>query len=145
MSDYIARGGTTALGIIGTVLGSLGTAASGALGAGTLVNNGGTRMNNNALLELAQKDAEIARLKSEKYTDENILATYQYIDGRLRTLEQKVNDNAAAQAVVNCQNNSAIQLLNQSIVAINETLKLITKTAVPSSIVVDFNGTTTSS
>ena len=28
MSEYVARGGTTALGIIGTVLGSIGTAAS---------------------------------------------------------------------------------------------------------------------
>lgn len=30
MSEYIARGGTTALGIIGTVLGSIGTVGSGA-------------------------------------------------------------------------------------------------------------------
>lgn len=137
MSDYIARGGTTALGIIGTSLGSIATLISGAIGAKNAA--GGSGMNNNVMLELAQKDAEIARLNSEKYTDNNILATYQYIDNRLRTIEQKINDNAAAQAVVNCQNNSAIQLLNQNIVAINNTLALITKTAVPKSIVVDFS------
>lgn len=137
MSDYIARGGTTALGIIGTSLGSIATLISGAIGAKNAT--GGSGMNNNVMLELAQKDAEIARLNSEKYTDNNILATYQYIDNRLRTIEQKINDNAAAQAVVNCQNNSAIQLLNQNIVAINNTLALITKTAVPKSIVVDFS------
>lgn len=143
MSDYVARGGTTALGIIGTSLGSLATLASGALGVERLTNNGGTSMNNNVMLALAQKDAEIARLNSEKYTDNNILATYQYIDGRLRAIEQKINDNAAAQAVINCQANSAIQLLNSQIGAINNTLVLITKTAVPSSIVVDFGSTST--
>lgn len=30
MSEYVAKGGTTALGIIGTILGSIGTVGSGA-------------------------------------------------------------------------------------------------------------------
>lgn len=146
MSDYdekyVARGGTTALGIIGTTLGSIATAASGALGVGKL--SGGGNMNDryaDMMMALSNKDAEIAKYKSEKYTDEHILELYQYVDGRLRSVEKQVTDNAAAQAVVNCQNNSAIQLLNQNIVAINNTLALITKTAVPKSIVVDFSAT----
>lgn len=68
---------------------------------------------------------------------------YKYVDGRLRNVEKQISDNAAAQAVVNCQLNSAVQLLNQQIVSINNTLALITKTAVPSSIVVDFSPATT--
>lgn len=144
MSEYVAKQGTTALGIIGTVLGAIGTAAAGGNGAANLFNaNGGGGMNNMQMV-IAEKDAELARYRSEKYTDEHILELYQYIDGRLRSVEQNINDNAAAQAVINCQNNSAIQLLNQNIVAINNTLALITKTAVPSSIVVDFSSTTTS-
>lgn len=141
MSEYVAKQGTTALGIIGTVLGAIGTAAAGGAGAAALSG----APTSNMQMVVAEKDAEIARYRSEKYTDEHILEMYRYIDGRLRTVEQQINDNAAAQAVVNCQNNSAIQLLNQSIVAINNTLSLITKTAVPSSIVVDFDTTTSTS
>lgn len=147
MSEYVARGGTTALGIIGTVLGSIGTAGSGALGLGKI--SGGNSMDSerckDMIRELSEKDSEVARLKGEKYTDEHILETYKYFDGRLRQVEKQVNDNAAAQAVVNCQLNSAVQLLNQQIVSINNTLALITKTAVPKSIVVDFSTTTASS
>ena len=146
MSEYVARGGTTALGIIGTILGSIGTAGSGLLGLGKV---GGTNMDSERcktmMLDAAEKDAEIARLKGEKYTDGHILDVYKYIDGRLRTVEKQISDNAAAQAVVNCQLNSAVQLLNQQIVSINNTLALITKTAVPKSIVVDFSATTSGS
>lgn len=146
MSEYVARGGTTALGIIGTVLGSIGTAGSGLLGLGRV---GGTNMDSerckNMMLDISEKDSEIARLKGEKYTDEHILDTYKYMDGRLRAVEKQISDNAAAQAVVNCQLNSAVQLLNQQIVSINTTLALITKTAVPKSIVVDFSTTTSGS
>lgn len=146
MSEYVARGGTTALGIIGTVLGSIGTAGSGLLGLGKV---GGTNMGSerckNMMLDISEKDSEIARLKGEKYTDEHILDTYKYMDGRLRAVEKQISDNAAAQAVVNCQLNSAVQLLNQQIVSINNTLALITKTAVPKSIVVDFSTTTSGS
>lgn len=146
MSEYVAKGGTTALGIIGTVLGSIGTAASGALGVGKLT--GGSSMNDterckDMMMRLSEQDAKVARLEGEKYTDNNILKLYEYLDGRLRGIEKQVNDNAAAQAVINCQANSAIQLLNQNIAAINNTLALITKTAVPKSIVVDFTATTT--
>lgn len=146
MSEYVAKGGTTALGIIGTILGSIGTVGSGALGLGRVV-NGGNVMDSerckDMMMELSEKDSEVARLKGEKYTDEHTLELYKYVDGRLRNVEKQISDNAAAQAVVNCQLNSAVQLLNQQIVSINNTLALITKTAVPKSIVVDFNTTTT--
>lgn len=95
------------------------------------------------MMRLSEQDAKVARLEGEKYTDGNILKLYNYLDERLRGIEKQVNDNAAAQAVINCQANSAIQLLNQNIAAINSTLALITKTAVPKSIVVDFTTPTT--
>lgn len=146
MSEYIARGGTTALGIIGTVLGSIGTVGSGALGLGKVV-NGGAVMDSerckDMLRELSEKDSEVARLRGEKYTDEHVLETYQYIDGRLRAVEKQISDNAAAQAVINCKLECGINLLNQQVNSINNTLALITKTAVPKSIVVDFSPATT--
>nr|DAG37046.1 MAG TPA: hypothetical protein [Caudoviricetes sp.] len=146
MSEYIARGGTTALGIIGTVLGSIGTVGSGALGLGKVV-NGGAVMDSerckDMLRELSEKDSEVARLKGEKYTDEHILETYQYVDSRLRAVEKQISDNAAAQAVINCKLDCGINLLNQQVNSINNTLALITKTAVPKSIVVDFSAATT--
>lgn len=146
MSEYIARGGTTALGIIGTVLGSIGTVGSGALGLGRVV-NGGAVMDSerckDMLRELSEKDSEVARLKGEKYTDEHILETYQYVDSRLRAVEKQISDNAAAQAVINCKLDCGINLLNQQVNSINNTLALITKTAVPKSIVVDFSAATT--
>lgn len=147
MSDYVAKGGTTALGIIGTVLGSIGTAGSGVLGLGRMANGGGTMDSERCkdmLRELSEKDSEVARLKGEKYTDEHILNTYKYIDGRLRDVEKQISDNAAAQAVINCKLDCGINLLNQQVASINNTLALITKTAVPKSIVVDFNTATTS-
>lgn len=146
MSEYIARGGTTALGIIGTILGSIGTVGSGAVGLGRVA-NGGAVMDSerckDMLRELSEKDSEVARLKGEKYTDEHILETYQYIDSRLRAVEKQISDNAAAQAVINCKLDCGINLLNQQVNSINNTLALITKTAVPKSIVVDFSATTT--
>ena len=146
MSEYIARGGTTALGIIGTILGSIGTVGSGAVGFGRVA-NGGAVMDSerckDMLRELSEKDSEVARLKGEKYTDEHILETYQYIDSRLRAVEKQISDNAAAQAVINCKLDCGINLLNQQVNSINNTLALITKTAVPKSIVVDFSATTT--
>ena len=146
MSEYIARGGTTALGIIGTILGSIGTVGSGAVGLGRVA-NGGAVMDSerckDMLRELSEKDSEVARLKGEKYTDEHILETYQYIDSRLRAVEKQISDNAAAQAVINCKLDCGINLLNQQVNSINNTLALITKTAVPKSIVVDFSTTTT--
>lgn len=152
MSDYdndryVARGGTTALGIIGTVLGSLGTAGSGLLGLGGL-SNGGGNMNNRCqdmMMALAQKDADIAKLEGEKYTDNHLLELYQYVDGRLRIIEKNLSDSNAAQAVVNCQLNSGVQLLTQQVASINNTLSMITKLAVPSTAVVDFGSTSTSS
>lgn len=95
------------------------------------------------LRELSEKDSEVARLKGEKYTDEHILETYQYVDSRLRAVEKQISDNAAAQAVINCKLDCGINLLNQQVNSINNTLALITKTAVPKSIVVDFSAATT--
>ena len=76
MAEYIAGRGTTALGIVGTVLGSLGTA--GAVGGGLPLLGKTTApyyeascacMNDiKNTKELMDKDARIAKLESERYT-----------------------------------------------------------------------------
>lgn len=64
----------------------------------------------------AQKDAEIAALKSDKalleantYQDQKSLEMYKYIDGRFREFEQAV----AQQAVINQANRDRFDLLQQ--------------------------------
>ena len=89
MAEYVAGKGTTALGIIGTVLGSIGTA--GVAGNGGILPGltgrqavapyemtGACMHDVNTLKELMAKDAEIAKLNSEKYTDKVRINGYEY-------------------------------------------------------------------
>ena len=74
--SYVAGGGTTALGIIGTALGALGVAGNG---------------NSNPLFggnnRLAEADAKIAKLEAERYTDEKTMRS----DVVIAALTEKVN------------------------------------------------------
>ena len=81
MAEYVAGRGTTALGIIGTVLGSIGTAGSGLnlLGANpaAVYENSSVCVHDMQMTqELAKKDAEISRLESEKYTNNAVIDLY---------------------------------------------------------------------
>lgn len=101
-SSGVAKAGLTT-GIIGTSLGVLNG------GGGILGNILGGWGNNNCCnpavnryelgqeAALAAKDSEIALLKANTYNDQKTLEVYQYIDGRLRTVEAQI----AAQAVQN--------------------------------------------
>lgn len=73
MADYVAGRGTTAMSILGTVLGSIGTAGSGLnlLGANpaAVYENSNVCVHDAQMMqELAQKDAQISRLESEMYS-----------------------------------------------------------------------------
>lgn len=66
----------------------------------------------------AGKDAEIARLQTEvklrdanTYTDQKLLQLYEYLDGRLRS----INGEICAQAVKNQETADAFQLVRQDI------------------------------
>lgn len=153
MAEYTAGRGTTALGIIGTVLGSIGTA--GFLGNGVNL-LGGTRWGQPApavgpyemtgacmhdiegLKQLMEKDAEIAKLNSEKYSDKIGIELYKYIDGELKEIRATQNDKWTSQAVVNATVNSGLATLNSQVADVTNTVAQITRTAVPQSAICNF-------
>lgn len=140
--EYQAGRGTTALGIIGTILGSVGTA--GALGVGANWLTGGSTMGNSnnttlALMEeLSNKNREIAQLTAEKYSDNSDLALYKYFDGKLEEMRDKYETRFAEQAVINANVTGSISALSQQVRESANLLNDITQTAVPSSKICNF-------
>lgn len=135
--EYTAGKGTTALGVVGTVLGSIGTAAAtGVLGNGMGLFGGNCNTacvcsENMAVnrYELSQEN-RIAKLESDIalrdatiYSDKKSLELYQYVDGRMRAIEGQI----AQQAVVNAQITANISCMQGNIA----TLMGLTKTVVP--------------
>lgn len=106
-----------AQGNLNTVLGATGAGAAlfgnGFLGRlfGGNCNNGCecsdnmpvSRYEANLLLALNNKDAEIANLKSDQYTDKKIVETTTYLQGLIRQLEAEVRANKEAQCQINTQ------------------------------------------
>lgn len=100
--DYTAGKGTTALGIIGTTLGGLAVAGNGLLGNLTGMHANAASANccsENHLVDRyeASQQARISELETEVklrdaniYTDQKILATYQYIDGQLKDVREEL-------------------------------------------------------
>lgn len=109
MADYVAGRGTTALGIIGTVLGGIATLAEG----GNLVsgnNNGGCSENtpvNRFELEqnekMAQKDMEIAYWRGQDETNRKISDAYSKLESRINGVAAEVRANKDEQAGINLQ------------------------------------------
>lgn len=99
MAEFASRGvGNAGLttGIIGSALGAMN---SGLLG-GVLGGNGYSR-------ELAEKDALIAEMKAEKYSDKVGLELYRYIDGKMIEIEKRLGE----QAVLNQANKDSLGML----------------------------------
>lgn len=111
-------------GNLNTVLGSVG--AAGALfGNGWLSNllgglGGGNRCCNaedmpvsryeaNMMNLLATKDAEIALLQADKYTDQKIVEAYKDLNGQINALAMEVRANKDAQALIGEENNSLLR------------------------------------
>lgn len=101
MAEYVAGRGTTALGIIGTVLGGLGTSGINLLG-----NNGGCGVDRYAMQQeatIAQKDSEIAYWRGQDKTNEKISAAYANLESQINSLAAEVRANRNAQCEVNTQ------------------------------------------
>lgn len=149
MAEYVAGKGTTALGIIGTVLGSIGTA--GVAGNGLLSGLTGKQAvatpfemtsacmhDVSTLKELMAKDAEIAKLNSEKYSDKVGIELYKYIDSELKDIRATQNAKWTDQAVINANVNQGLTALSGQVAAVANTVGQITKVAVPQSSVCNF-------
>ena len=141
--EYQAGRGTTALGIVGTILGSIGTA--GVLGAGSNLLTGGTNImgNNIGLLEVlkecSEKDKQIATLTAEKYSDQSGLELYKYFQGKLDALTEKYNTNFAEQAIINANVNASIKLVSQQAAESANLLTQLTETVIPRSKICNTN------
>ena len=157
MAEFVAGKGTTALGIIGTVLGSLGVAGNGLggiLGMGAnpnvaMVNGpyGANGCSENHLVnryELAQEQkiselqSQIALRDANTYSDQKLLEVYKYFDGEVKDIRATMCANDKAQAVVNANLNASVVALNGQVAQTAATLAGITRTAVPRSSICDF-------
>lgn len=85
---------------------------------------------------LAERDAAIAQLRSEKYADSVGLDIYKYFDGQLKDIRQQMCD----QAVFNEKMSGTISVVANQIAALQVLTNSITKTAIPESAICDFNG-----
>ena len=128
--DYTAGRGTTALGIIGTVLG--GTALAG--GNGLLGNLTGGNSNcacpDNMPVnryELSQErriadlESQVALRDANIYGDQKLLDVYKYFDGELKDVRNELCN----QRVYNATNNSAIGCMQGQIAQLYSLTKLV--------------------
>ena len=88
---------------------------------------------------LAERDAEIARLRAKAYSDESDLTLYKYFDGKIKELNDKMNE----QAVYNATVNGALGTITNQIAQLQSLVGSITKTAVPASAVCNFTPAST--
>lgn len=126
--DYVAKRGTTALGIIGTALGGLAVAGGPALAALSGGARASAECSENHLVNRyeAAQAARIAELESEvklrdsnTYTDQKMLELYKYVDGRLREVEAE----NAAQKVQNQRTQDSFALAQADLAAVKAELK----------------------
>jgi hypothetical protein len=147
MAEFMAGRGTTALGIIGTVLGSIGTAA--ATGNGGLLNLGGNkevcsedhlvnRYEAAQAAKIADLETKIALRDANTYSDQKLLEVYKYFDGEIKNIRSTICENDKGQAIVNANLNASIVALNGQVAQTAATLAGITKTAVPSTAICNF-------
>lgn len=132
MAEYVAGRGTTALGIIGTVLGSLGVAGNG--GGGLFNLGGGAVCHENMPINRyeAQQSARIAELETEvklrdanTYTLSEMAKFRDYVDGKFAAVHEELCQqrvyNATNIATVNCLSGQVAQLMSLTKVVIPNT------------------------
>ena len=95
-----------------------------------------TKSETNLIQENSTLKTELAIQKSENYTDKKLVEVTQYLDTKLRRVEDKVDANKDAQQAVNAQQmaynaaaNANIDVLKSHVAALNG----VTKLFVPSS------------
>lgn len=148
MAEFVAGKGTTALGIIGTVLGSLGVAGNNGMGLNLFGNgngNGGcsedhlvNRYEAAQAAKIAELETQVSLRDSNTYTDQKLLEVYKYFDGEIKDIRSTMCANDKAQAVVNANLNASVVALNGQVAQTAATLAGITRTAVPRSSICDF-------
>lgn len=81
---------------------------------------------------MAKKDAEIALLKADKYTDEKIVETTRYLDGKIEALADEVRKNKEEQSKINMEqatyngvNTATLQCMKGQIAALLGLTKLV--------------------
>ena len=91
-----------------------------------------TRYDANLLLALNAKDAEIANLKSDQYTDQKIVEVTQYLDSKINAVAAEMRANKDAQAAINLQqavyngtNTATIQCLQNQVAQLMGLTKLV--------------------
>lgn len=91
-----------------------------------------SRYEANLLLALNNKDAEIANLKSDQYTDQKIVETTTYLMGLFRQLEAEVRKNKEEQCQINTQqavyngaNTATLQCMQNQIAQLCGLTKLV--------------------
>ena len=91
-----------------------------------------SRYEANLLLALNNKDAEIANLKSDQYTDAKIVETTTYLQGLIRQLEAEVRKNKEEQCQINTQqavyngaNTATLQCMQNQIAQLYGLTKLV--------------------
>lgn len=142
MAEFGSKGVAGAglgLGIAGTALGILNGGLGNILGgvltpnpnaayvAGTMPHNGGccsedrlvNRYEAAQQAELEKLRNENSLLKADTYTDQKILATYQYIDGQLKD----IRDTLCAQAVHNQRTEDSFALASRDLMAVKAELQ----------------------
>lgn len=134
--NYATRGVANA----GLTTGIIGTALSGlnALAGGSILANGGmgvaprgayfntddepvNRYEAKQNAKIAELETEIKLRDANTYTDQKSLELYQYVDGRLRTVEGQI----AQQAVYNATNNATLGCIQGQIAQLQSLTKLV--------------------
>lgn len=135
--EYTAGRGTTAMSILGTVLGGIGTA--GVLGGGNLLGGNvanpyqmgeSTPVNRYEMEqanEIAQLKSQIALRDASIYTDGKLNDLRNYVDAKFGKVDCELRDIAVYQA----SNTATVGCLAQQVAGINNVLGQITKTVVP--------------
>lgn len=124
MTEFVAGRGTTALGIIGTVLGSLGVAGNGVGGLFNANANGAVCHENMPINRYeATQQARIAELETEvklrdanSYTTSLLNSFRDYVDGKFSAVHEELCQqrvyNATNIATVNCLSGQVAQLMS---------------------------------
>ncbi len=151
-----AGNGTTALGIIGTVLGGLATAMSGGNGLLNMNGNAGkgcpnandsntfvTKAELQMTQELASKDSQIALLKSEQNTEIKIADVFERLITRINSDQKEQSAWNTQQSVNNATMSAAIASNATSIAALQNSCNQITKLVVTNTSICPGWGTVT--
>ena len=124
MGEFVAGKGTTALSIIGTVLGSLGVAGNNGFGLFRNGCNNGCSENTPVNRYELNQETVIAGLKSDValrdaniYNDQKLLEVYKYFDGQVKDIRQTMCDNDKALAVSNAKIEGTFAVLGEQIKA----------------------------